>query len=204
MTVSMIRTLCRAATLTVFLMACQLLAQLAPQSSPPCATPTATCDDIPPNLLSVSYPTGTVDAQTENLNGTFAVTATALDPFSGTELTPPQLAGVASGVSYAYIQFASSPCSSNSATTAYAYAELYPPSTTYYPPPGTFIPGQTQNLAGTLYFDVPYPPMGAYTFYACSASIVDNVGNSQYYSLYGGQTSLLLRDLSPIPVTVSQ
>jgi len=199
MTESIIRTFCLAVIVTGL-----IGSHLFAQSTPPCATQIATCDDIPPNLLSVSYPSTTVNVQSENQTGTFMIMATALDPLSGIELVPPMPnTGVASGVQYAYISFQSAPCSSNSAPTYYAYAYLYPPSGTYYPPPGTFIAGQTQTLTGAIVFDTPYPPGGTYTYYTCSASIYDNVGNRQDYSLYGNQASTLLQGLPSIPVTVS-
>ena len=187
MAYQLMRLICRAGLLVSLLLNCHLFAQT--PTIPPCATPTAPCDDIPPNLLSLSYPTTPVNAQTQNQTGSFIVTAIALDPLSGTELSPPKPGGVASGVYYASITFQSSPCSLPSPQTTYAYATLYPQ--------GAFTPGVAQTISGPLYFDTNAV---SGNYHACSASIADVLGNSQVYYENTSQSSFLLQALPPISV----
>jgi hypothetical protein len=169
---------------------CLLPAQVAP-STPTCSQVNGQCDDLPPKLIDLSYPATPVNAPAENQNPTFTITGTALDPLSGTELSPPVAGGVASGVSYAYIEFVNYPCSGPyPAQTSTAWARLYPQ--------GTFTPGLNQSLSGSLYFDNSAP---SGTYYTCYAYISDNLGNSQTYSLFGGSSSPLLAVLPPIQVT---
>jgi hypothetical protein len=179
---TLIRSFCRVAGLATF--AYQLFAQA---SSGPTCTQTQLCDTLPPNLLSLSYPTTPVNVQSQGQ--TVNVTGTALDPLSGTALNPPQSGGVASGVAYARVEFLSSPCASQNSQTKSAWA--------YLSPQGVFTPGQTQNLSGSLFFSTTAANAN---YYACYAYIVDSVGNVQYYYQNSSQSSPVLQGLPPIQV----
>ncbi len=185
-----IRRVFYSAVIHLALCTCALFGQ-STNTNPTCSQVNGQCDDLPPDLLSVSYPAGVVNVAAENQNPTFLLSAVGLDPLSGTELVPPQPGGKASGVSYAYIEFVNHPCSGPSPSQAgYAWADLYPHA--------AFVPGQAQTLGGFLSFSSA-PPTGSY--YACTALIVDNLGNTQQYSLYSGAISSLLAGLPPIQVT---
>ena len=141
-------------------------------------------DDIAPNFISISSPTGTINALTQQQSVT--VTAVALDPLDA----PVADGGIASGVSYAYIQFSGPTC----AQPTYSLPPNY---FLVLEPQGAFVEGQNQTLSGTLQVSPDSTPG---TYYACYAYVYDAAGNYQYYNNEYGQTSALLQALPSFQV----
>jgi hypothetical protein len=160
-------------------------------SNPTCTLVAGQCDDIPPIVLQISYPTTPVDVTTQSQN--VPLTILAVDPLSGTEQVPPLPGGIASGVAGASINLQSVPCGSPlTAQTKYASGYAYAS-----PPPTGYTQTTQQTLTGSIYFA---QNSSSSSYYVCSASASDALGNSRYYS---DLSSAPLAGLPAIQVTAS-